>query len=87
MPRTDAAYHVLVRGDAVSAHVLELLDWVSRHERTYDEAMEAWRTHCPRLSAWEDAIAGGLVEVVRWDGRAPTVRITPKARTALATRR
>ena len=25
--------------------------------------MEAWRTTCPRLTIWEDAIADGLVSV------------------------
>lgn len=24
--------------------------------------MEAWRTHCPRLSIWEDACIDGLIE-------------------------
>jgi hypothetical protein len=27
--------------------------------------MEAWKTHCPRLSAWEDAIAAGFVDIIR----------------------
>ena len=25
--------------------------------------MEAWRTHCPRLSVWDDAVIDGLVRV------------------------
>jgi hypothetical protein len=25
--------------------------------------MEAWRTHCPRLSIWDDAVIAGLVRV------------------------
>ena len=69
---------------AVSPHVLEFLGWLAARERTYDETIEAWRTHCPRLSSWEDAIAGGLVEIVRSCGTAPTVRLTSEARTALA---
>lgn len=43
--------------------VLQLLAWVGRAERSYDETMEAWRTSCPRLSVWEDAVDAGLVEV------------------------
>ena len=27
--------------------------------------MEAWTSHCPRLTVWEDAIADGLVAVGR----------------------
>jgi hypothetical protein len=33
------------------------------HPRTYGEAMDAWRTSCPRLSIWEDAIAAGLIHI------------------------
>jgi hypothetical protein len=42
-------------------HVLQLLDWLAERPRTYAQTMEAWRTHCPRLSAWEDSLAGGFV--------------------------
>jgi hypothetical protein len=44
---------------------LELLAWIARERRTYPEAIEVWKTHCPRHSLWEDAVADGLVEVVR----------------------
>lgn len=43
--------------------MLEFLTWVSSHPRTYAEAMEAWRSSCPRHTVWEDALANGLVEV------------------------
>jgi hypothetical protein len=46
------------------ASTLELLAWVSARPRTYVETMEAWRTHCPRLTVWEDAVLSGLVQVV-----------------------
>ena len=48
---------------------IEFLEWISRRPRTYAEAMEAWRTTCPRHSVWEDSAAGGLIEVV--DGLFP----------------
>jgi hypothetical protein len=48
---------------SVPSLVLQLLAWVGRAERSYDETMEAWRTSCPRLSVWEDAVDAGLVEV------------------------
>lgn len=50
---------------AVGPPTLELLAWVSTGPRTYRETIEAWRTSCPRLSVWDDAIADGLVEVRR----------------------
>jgi hypothetical protein len=45
------------------APTLELLAWVSSRPRTYAETMEAWRSHCPRLLVWEDAVHDGLVRV------------------------
>ena len=48
-----------------SPSVLELLDWISLRSRTYSDTLEAWKTHCPRLSAWEDALSAGLVAVER----------------------
>jgi hypothetical protein len=49
--------------EAVSLPVLEFLAWVSLRPRTYGETMEAWRSSCPRLSVWEDALADGLIRV------------------------
>ena len=47
--------------------------------------MEAWRTTCPRLTIWEDAVSDGLVTVdggdSMQDGR---VRLTDSARALLA---
>lgn len=51
----------------MNASLLEFLGWISRSRRTYSEAMDAWKTHCPRLSIWEDALAAGLVEIRRDD--------------------
>ena len=47
----------------VSLSVIEFLTWVSLRPRTYGEAMESWRSTCPRLSVWEDALAEGLIHV------------------------
>ena len=46
-----------------NALTLQLLAWLAVRPRTYRETMEAWRTTCPRLTIWEDAIADGLVSV------------------------
>ena len=43
--------------------VLEFLTWVADRPRTYEEAMEAWQSHCPRQTIWEDAIIDGLVKI------------------------
>jgi hypothetical protein len=49
----------------LGAPTLELLAWISERPRSYAETMEAWTSHCPRLTVWEDAIADGLVAVGR----------------------
>lgn len=49
--------------------ILDLLEWLARRERTYEETMAAWRTTCPKLTVWEDATDQGLVDVRRESGR------------------
>ena len=62
--------------DTVENLVCDLVEWVGRKERTYQEAMGAWRTSCPRLPVWEDATERGLVETLPSNGRL-VVRATP----------
>ena len=59
--------------EVVSEPVHQLLDWISLGRRTYAETIEAWKTHCPRLSTWEDALAGGLIAVERRNGESLVV--------------
>ena len=42
----------------------QLLDWIGEEPRAYVETMEAWRTSCPRLTIWEDAMNAGFIERV-----------------------
>lgn len=49
----------------ISPAVREFLTWLTIRPRTYAEAMDAWRTSCPRLSAWEDALGDELIAVER----------------------
>ena len=48
--------------DTVDNLILDLVEWVGRTDRTYQETMDAWRTSCPRLPIWEDACERGFVE-------------------------
>jgi hypothetical protein len=45
--------------------ILDLVAWVAERPRPYAEVMDAWRTSCPRLPVWEDAVDRGLVRRVR----------------------
>ena len=70
--------------DPAHALTLQFLAWVADGPRTYADAMEAWRSTCPRLSIWEDAILDGLVA---FDGGASRnesrVALTAKGRARL----
>ncbi len=67
--------------DSRSLIMIQFLNWVGDRPRTYRQAMEAWRTSCPRLSVWEDAIIEGLVRIESGMDRA--VCLTPAGRAAL----
>ena len=47
--------------DAPESLVFDLVEWVAKEPRTYAEMLDAWRTSCPRLTVWEDAIERKLV--------------------------
>ncbi len=66
-------------------NLLQFLAWVADRPRTYAETMDAWRTSCPRLSAWEDATTDGLVDMEREKGaaRGETVVVLTKKGAAL----
>jgi hypothetical protein len=78
------AVEQVVTEGAVSAPTRELLEWLSVRPRSYSETLEAWRSSCPRLTTWEDALHDRLVQVVRdVQGKATSVRLTARGRSAL----
>jgi hypothetical protein len=64
------------------AEILELIAWVSREARSYPEAIEVWKTNCPRHSLWENALADGLIRIVR-AGSESQVELTPAGEAVL----
>ena len=54
--------------NASDALVLDFVEWVATSPRRYSDVMDAWKTSCPRLTIWEDAIDQGLVQRCRIDG-------------------
>lgn len=44
---------------------MQMLEWIGERPRSYAETLEAWKTSCPRLTIWEDAVADGFVRVER----------------------
>jgi D-3-phosphoglycerate dehydrogenase len=69
----------------VDALLGDMLAWLDCDARPYGEVMDAWRTSCPRLPVWEDAVERGFVEQARIGGIA-SVRITSAGRAFLAHR-
>jgi len=66
------------------APTVELLAWLEAKPRTYDETIEAWHSHCPRLTVWEDAVIDGLARIERSAGGGSSVVLTDRGRAALA---
>ena len=68
----------------MSLLMLEFLDWVAARPRTYAQAMEAWRSTCPRQTVWEDALADGLIQVASGStAQESAVTLTPRGRSVL----
>lgn len=64
------------------ALVRDFVAWVAREPRSYADVMDAWRTSCPRLQVWEDAVDLGFVVRCR-NGSGETVSVTPLGETFL----
>ena len=68
----------------LDALTLQLLTWLAAKSRTYGEAMGAWRTNCPRMPIWEDAIGDGLIRLENGGAmRDARVVLTDRGRAAM----
>ncbi|MGI9147767.1 MAG: hypothetical protein ACR2IK_14645 [Chloroflexota bacterium] len=72
--------------EPASAAMREFLAWVAFRQRTYGDAMDAWQSHCPRFTLWEDALEAGLVVLEPGSGAlgSARVRLTARGHAALA---
>jgi len=66
------------------ALVLDLVEWVAEAPRTYAEVMAAWRTSCPRLTIWEDALDLSFVRRQMGPNGKTLVTVTEEGRAFLA---
>ena len=70
--------------EPVNLLMLEFLSWISSRRRTYDETMEAWQSHCPRQTIWEDAIIEGYIQLNKAASiRDPEVALTERGQALL----
>jgi hypothetical protein len=75
----------MVTNRATQGVMLQFLSWVSDRPRTYGEAMETWRSSCPRYTVWEDALADRLIEVQKAEPvRHARLTLTARGKTMLA---
>lgn len=68
--------------DTLASLITDFLAWLDREPRSYADVMETWRTSCPRLTVWEDAIDRGLV-ARQHQGGTTNVVLTPAGRARL----
>lgn len=64
--------------------IRDLVAWVASAPRPYADVMDAWRTSCPRLTVWEDAVERGYVVTETSAPAGAVVRATHLGRTWLA---
>jgi hypothetical protein len=69
------------------ALVLDLIEWIGPAPRPYAEVLAAWRTSCPRLTVWEDAVDAGFVARDRSPSGQPVVKRTEAGQAFLAQHR
>lgn len=60
--------------------ILDLLEWIGREPRSYADVIDAWRTSCPRLTVWEDAMDRGFAVREHAKGREVMIRLTAAGR-------
>ena len=56
--------------------ILDLLEWIAREPRSHADVIEVWRTSCPRLTVWEDAVDRGFAARDHGLGRDVLIRLT-----------
>ena len=64
--------------ETTDALVLDLVEWIAREPRLYSEVIETWRTSCPRLTIWEDAVDRGYVARQTVAGEGVRIAITAR---------
>jgi len=69
--------------DAMEPLILDLVESVARAPRPYADVIDAWRTSCPRLTVWEEAVDRGLIAFRAAAGSAVIVEATDDGRAAL----
>ncbi|HVM78216.1 MAG TPA: hypothetical protein VMU06_04315 [Stellaceae bacterium] len=73
--------------DPAALLTLQFLSWLAARPRSYGEVKDAWRSTCPRLTTWEDAVESGLIQFENGGERLSdrsAVTLTARGRALLA---
>jgi len=73
--------------DPAALLTLQFLSWLAARPRSYGEVKDAWRSTCPRLTIWEDAVESGLIQFQNGGERLSdrsAVTLTARGRALLA---
>lgn len=62
--------------NAPESLVLDLVEWVAQKPKPMDIVLDAWRTSCPRLPVWEDAVDQGYLTRTYVEGKGVTVSVS-----------
>jgi hypothetical protein len=63
--------------DTLHPLLLDLVEWVAKEPRQYADVLEVWRTSCPRLAVWEEAVDLRYVMREPSDKQKTRIRVTP----------
>ena len=63
--------------DTLDPLVRDLVEWIAKEPRRHVEVIDAWRTSCPRLTVWEEAMERGYVTREFVPGQGAMIAITP----------
>ena len=55
----------------------QFLAWLAERPRSYSEVMATWRSSCPRLTIWEDALSD---ELIAFDDSSGVTIVAPSAK-------
>ena len=62
MTRADGAADPAPAGSGdLDPLIYDFVAWLAREPKSYAVVIDTWRTSCPRLTVWEDAVEKGLV--------------------------
>jgi hypothetical protein len=79
LEESESPEDTLLRND-LDPLILDLLEWIDREPRSYADVIDAWRTSCPRLTVWEDAMDRGFAVREHVKGREVMIRLTAEGR-------